>query len=62
MQVPFLDVLMVVSIFNVDGDPLGVLQLKRRIELDGLSLDLSIINNIVTDLLEAEIAQEHECN
>jgi hypothetical protein len=59
MQVPFLNILVIIFVRNVYGHPLGMLKFKRRIELHSLSFDLSVINNIITNFFNAQISCKH---
>ena len=62
VQVSFLNILMIVFVLNVNWNPLGVLEFKRRIKLNGLSFDLSIVDNIITYFFDTQISCEHVSN
>lgn len=62
MQITFLNILVIVFVRDVDGDPLRMLKFKRRIELHSFGFDLSVINNIITNFFNAKVSCKHKCN
>jgi len=62
MQIAFLNILVIIFVRDVYGNPLRMLKFKRRIELHSFGFDLSVINNIITNFFNAQISGKHKSN